>query len=76
MVYTTSFVTLLLPAMAASRSVSMAKTASSDPLREFRIARPINALFAGMMLAEFAMLRVGMRFPVGGSRLVTAVKAA
>jgi len=67
-VYSTSFIALLLPVMAASRVGR--RTHADDALQDLRIAPSVNALFARVMQVELAMLRFGLRFPVGGSRFV------
>lgn len=71
-VYSISFVSLLLPAMILSRMGRHRD--SADPLREFRIGRTTNRLLAAACSAEYALIRAGTRFPVGGSRLVVAKK--
>lgn len=72
----TSFVSLLMPAMMASRlSRRKADTGDGDPFAEFRIPAWLNqALLAGMAV-ERGLIRLGLRFPMGGSRLVVARKA-
>ncbi len=70
--YTSSFVALLLPLLAVSRLVGRRHDAVA--LREMRIGGTVNALLAGVLRLEFQMLRAGLRFPAGGSRLVAAVK--
>lgn len=70
-IYTTSFVTLLLPLLAASR---LTGRRHGDVLRELRIGDTANALLGCVMQMEFQLLRAGMRFPAGGSRLVAARK--
>lgn len=71
--YSTSFVSLLLPAMAASRLVSKKPSAARDPYREFKLPRVLNAAFEAVLRAESALRRAtGLRSPVGGSRLVVA----
>lgn len=68
---TTSFVSLLLPAMLLSRRKS-GSTASFDPGREFDISPSLNTGLGAIMALERAAIRMGMSFPVGGSRLVVA----
>lgn len=68
----TSFVSLLLPAMAASRYRN--QTGHYDPMDEMRIAPPINRVMGHIMTAERSFIRLGIDFPAGGSRLVVAVK--
>lgn len=76
-VRSTSFVFFLLPAMMASRwfnrgNVNYAK----DPTAELRLPGWLNALFRATLVFELALMRVGLNFPAGGSRLVIARKAA
>lgn len=72
--YSTSFVSLLLPLLAASRLV--ARRNDDDPLREMRVGGTINALLGSVLLLELLLLRSGARLPAGGSRLVVAVREA
>lgn len=72
--YTTSFVTLLLPLLALSRW-TMRKT-DNDPLREMRISAAANTSLATVLRVEYALLSTGMTLPVGGSRLVVATKGS
>jgi SAM-dependent methyltransferase len=73
---TTSFVTSLLPAMAASRLVSNAKRSEKyDASGELKINSTLNAIFKGCLSAELRVVRMGVDLPVGGSRLVVARKA-
>src|SRR5207253_1625050 len=67
----TSFVTLLLPLMAASRVLQRHRTAF-DPASEFRTARRLTAPLAGAMRAEEALIRRGLSLPTGGSLLAVA----
>lgn len=72
-VHSTSFVSLLLPVMAASRLAPKRAGAARDPYREFKLPRAVNAAFEGVMRVESALRRsTGVRFPMGGSRLVVA----
>lgn len=71
-IYSTSFVTVLLPLLVLSRRAMSRK--DSDPLHEMRIGRAANALLAAALAAEFGLLCSGARLPIGGSRLVLAVK--
>lgn len=69
----TSFVTLLLPAMILSRLQKRRESPETrDPASEFRLPRLLNALFLAVMRVEFLLLRLGLSLPVGGSRLVVA----
>jgi len=71
-VHSTSFVTILLPALAVSRRAVRQRDA--DPLREMRIGNITNTLLDIVLRGECALLRTGVRLPVGGSRLVVASK--
>jgi len=67
--WATSFVSLLLPLMWLARR--------GKPRQEPEVALPgfVNALLAIPMAIEHAAIRLGVRFPIGGSLLVVAVKA-
>jgi SAM-dependent methyltransferase len=67
----TSFVTLLMPLMIASR-VRERTGASFDPLSEFRIPRALDRAFDAVARAEQALLARGVSLPVGGSLLAVA----
>ena len=72
---TTSFVTTLLPAMFVSRIFKRNQTAKTlDPTKEFNISPFLNQCFFLLLLAEFKLIKLGLTFPVGGSRLVIAQK--
>lgn len=71
-VHSTSFITLLLPLLAWSRCTMKRK--SNDPFRELRIGGLANTLLGAALKLEFQLLRTGLRLPVGGSRLVVAIK--
>ena len=45
-----------------------------DPTAELRISAWLNYLFEKMLGAEVAMIRSGLNFPLGGSRLVVSRK--
>ena len=71
----TSFVSSLLPAMFASRLVQKLSTKKySDPTAELRIAPWLNGLLENFLNAELAMIRIGINFPLGGSRLIVGRK--
>lgn len=70
-VRSTSFVSLLLPLMFASRLA--ARNASDyDPRGEFEIAPVINSSLERVLAFERAIIRAGANFPVGGSRFIVA----
>lgn len=72
----TSFVTLLLPLMAASRLWQTAARRPFDPSREFAVANRVDQLLGHVMDAERAMITRGARLPVGGSLLAVAERIA
>jgi SAM-dependent methyltransferase len=69
-----SFVTSLLPAMMLSRVLQKQKTKDFDPAGELKINAVLNKSFYALMMLELAGIRLGMNYPVGGSRLVVAKK--
>lgn len=71
----TSFVSLLLPTMLASRMAQRKAATESDAMAELRLATPINRVFEWIMNAERQLIRLGLRFPAGGSLLLIARKA-
>lgn len=71
----TSFVSSLLPAMLASRMVQkLIPSKDADATAELRISPGLNKIFEMVLGAEVAMIRTGVNFPLGGSRLVVARK--
>lgn len=70
----TSFVTLLLPAMMVSRDVQKKNKLAYDPTSELKINPFLNKLFYGLMRLEFLGIKLGLSYPFGGSRLVVAKK--
>jgi hypothetical protein len=78
-VYSDSFTSLLLPAMAASRllerfSTKPQPTAAEIADREFRISGWLNGFLRATLRFEHLLRRMGCRFPAGGSRVVVARK--
>ena len=69
-VWVSSFVTLLLPLMAASRFLTRRRAYSLD--REFGLPRPVDRLFERSLDLECAAMSRGVSLPVGGSLLVVA----
>lgn len=71
----TSFVSTLLPAMYFSRlfqrNINEMKMAEVAGLRVNPI---LNKVFEWFLLLELALIRVGISFPIGGSRLLVAQK--
>jgi SAM-dependent methyltransferase len=67
----TSFVSLLLPAMAASRLRQKSVTAI-DPLAEFRHPPRVDRTLERVMTLERSLIAHGVSLPIGGSLLVVA----
>lgn len=71
----TSFVSILLPAMVVSRLFMRKRTVESpDSLNELRISPWLNAIFGYMLGIESWLIRLGINLPIGGSLLVVAMK--
>lgn len=70
--YCTSFVSLLLPLMALQRLSS--RNQNYNPDDEFKISPLLNAALYLVMQFELILLRLGLRFPAGGSLLLLARK--
>jgi SAM-dependent methyltransferase len=66
----TSFVSLLLPLMLASRRAR--PKGGGDPYAELRIGGFANALLSAVMDLERGLIRLGVSFPAGGSLLLAA----
>jgi SAM-dependent methyltransferase len=72
---TTSFVSSLFPAMAASRMLQKRALAKDmDAMAGLKISPRLNNISEKMLSIEVAMIRGGVNFPMGGSRLVVARK--
>lgn len=70
--YTTSFVSTLLPAMLVSRMLQRAYAPSRDATAELRVHPILSTLFYILMMGELAFMRLGGVLPFGGSRLIVA----
>jgi SAM-dependent methyltransferase len=70
-----SFVTTLLPVMAASRYAARRSGASYDPTAEFRIPGIVDRTFERILDGERALIRRGVCLPVGGSLVAVAMLA-
>ena len=70
----TSFVSLLLPLMMASRCLKKSRM-PKDLAEELRLSRLANGLLGVIMGVERRMIQTGARFPAGGSLLLIARKA-
>ena len=67
---TTSFSTLLLPAILLARA--RPAPAEFDPCCELRIHPALNALFGGLSALERTLIRTGLSLPAGGSLFAVA----
>ncbi len=75
-VMTTSFVSLLLPLMALSRRARPAPRSDYDVLAELRVGVLTNFVLAAVLAFERILIRCGLRFAAGGSRLLLAQRVA
>lgn len=74
-VYSTSFVTMLLPAMAIARILKKNKPATEYNARdELNINPLLNKVLECFMSIDAALIRLGVHLPIGGSRLLIARK--
>jgi SAM-dependent methyltransferase len=74
--YVTSFVSLLLPAMWASRVMQRNAPPVDDGMDPgLKISPLLNAAFGGIMSLERGLLDLGLSFPAGGSLLAIGRKA-
>jgi len=71
LVYSTSFVSILLPLMYVSRLFSSKK---SNAMNEFLLPSFINTVLYKIMVFELLLIKYGVCFPFGGSRLLVAKK--
>jgi trans-aconitate methyltransferase len=71
----TSFVSTLLPAMYLSRLMQRNKMdVKMDAMAELRINPVLNKILEWLLNFELVLIRSGVNFPVGGSRLLIARK--
>jgi len=69
----TSFVSLLLPLMLASRRCHSG-TGNEETKAELALSQPIDTLLENVMRMELGLIRSGLNFPIGGSLLLMASK--
>jgi SAM-dependent methyltransferase len=76
-VQSTSFNTLLLPMMMASRILMKVRAwrTTPDVLAEFKIAPALNRFLSTVLRLEVGLISAGIRWPLGGSRFVVAKRA-
>ena len=71
----TSFVTVLLPAMIVSRFFQKnASDKTFDATTELNLPPWLNSLFFQLLSSETVFIEKGLNFPIGGSRMVVAMK--
>lgn len=70
----TSFVTLLLPAMLLSRKIHKKNKQVFNPIHELKMNSFLNTVFYILMILELGVIRLGVTYPFGGSRLIVARK--
>jgi SAM-dependent methyltransferase len=68
----TSFVTLLLPLLVASRLGKRQDVSNFDPEAEFRIGAAVNRMLLAILRLERRMIEIGASLPAGGSLLLVA----
>lgn len=74
-VLSTSFVTILLPAMYISRMIARKKNnLQNDEIAGIKMNPWLNKLFELLLALERFFIRTGVRLPFGGSRLLVARK--
>ena len=71
-VHTTSFVSLLLPVVAASRLARRRPRGPYDPRAEYAIPRAVDALFEKLMWVERQLIERRVSIPAGSSLLAVA----
>ncbi len=74
-VRSTSFVTCLLPLMVISRLLQRGKGKRFEPHAELQMNPLLNRIFEGFLRLELWLIQRGVSLPVGGSRLIVAVKS-
>jgi SAM-dependent methyltransferase len=71
----TSFISLLLPVMALSRLLQKnVSDNEADATEGLKISFWLNSAFFRLLAVETGLIKTGLNFPMGGSRLVVAKK--
>jgi SAM-dependent methyltransferase len=72
--FSSSFTAVLLPLMAANRLTAHATSDDADAAikREFALSPRVNGVLTGILRAEVLLTLAGLRWPLGGSRVVVA----
>jgi SAM-dependent methyltransferase len=74
-IFSTSFVSLLLPLLAVSRWRKRSPDSTVDTNGEFNLGTSANTTLYQALRLERWLIQRGLRFPVGGTRLIVAVNA-
>jgi SAM-dependent methyltransferase len=72
----TSFISVLLPAMMLSRELRKRDKVAFKPDAELNINPVLNELFYALSRMELVGIKLGINYPVGGSRLIVARKSS
>jgi SAM-dependent methyltransferase len=72
---TTSFISLVFPALLLSRWKRDRPGVPFDPLSEFRIGPFANSILRAILAVERVLIAWGISFPAGGSLLLIAIKS-
>ena len=70
--YSTSFMTVLLPLLWSARRRGARQAPLQQAHAELAPSRVVNVLLGGLLAVERAVLGIGIRLPIGSSRLVVA----
>lgn len=70
----TSFVSILLPALWISRLAKRNSQLEREATAELKISPLLNRILKAILAIELPMIRAGINFPLGGSRLLVAKK--
>ncbi len=73
-VRSTSFIVSLLPPMLAFRLMQRGEKNTFNPHEGLNIHPLLNRVFEGLLRLELALIRMGVSFPAGGTRMVVAIK--
>lgn len=73
-VRSTSFLSLLLPVLMVSRGAKKQPSSDKSDSAELVVPKMLNVLFGSVMWLEAFLVKVGLNFPVGSSRLIVAQK--
>jgi len=71
-IYSNSYVALLMPLLIASRLAHKCNDRTEHDQSEYVVPRRLNGLLRTILDAEVSLALAGLRFPVGGSRVVVA----